>query len=73
MSDPQYLQAPWGSYRRKGLQTMRPYVPGESLEGVSVSKTDTPEEGGMVAVNLDNPDDQWYVAKAYFEKHFEPA
>lgn len=60
-------------YRRKGLAEMRPYVPGEALSGVSVSKEDTPSEGGMIARNPDNHLDQWYVAAAYFQKHFERA
>jgi len=63
----------WNKYRRKGLAEMRPYVPGEDLGLVSVSKEDTPEHGGMVARNQDNHADQWYVAKAYFEKNFEVA
>lgn len=52
---------------------MRPYVPGESLEGISVNKEDTPELGGMIARNADNPADQWYVGKAFFEKNYIPA
>lgn len=58
------------SYRRANIAEMRPYVPGESLEGISVSATDTPEEGGMVARNPKNHNDQWYVAKAYFADNF---
>ena len=50
---------------------MRPYIPGECLEGVSVNKEDTPEPGGMIAVNADNPDDRWYVAKKFFEDNYE--
>lgn len=49
------------------------YIPGEYLAGISVSKTDTPEEGGMVARNPRDHDDQWYVAKKYFEDNLEPA
>ena len=60
-------------YRKKGLASMRPYVPGESLEGVSVSAEDTPGEGGMIARNEDNPKDQWYVAAEFFAKNYEPA
>lgn len=60
-------------YRKKGLAEMRPYVPGEDLSGVSVSAEDTPEEGGMIARNSDNHSDQWYVAKAFFQKNYEPA
>ena len=58
-------------YRRTGIAEMRPYVPGEDLTAVSVSKADIPGEGGMVARNPDNHDDQWYVAKDYFEANFE--
>lgn len=65
---------PWRYYKRKGSSQMRPYVPGESLEGISVSPEDQPpEEGDMVARNPDNHADQWLVAKAYFEKHLELA
>ncbi len=62
-----------GNYRKKGVQPMRPYTPGENLVGISVSKEDTPEEGGMIAHNPKNPDDQWYVAKQFFEDNYEPA
>ncbi len=58
-------------YRKKQAQWMREYVPGESLAGISVSVEDVPEAGGMIAVNPDNPADQWYVAKAFFEKNYE--
>lgn len=52
---------------------LRPYVKGENLSGVSVSEEDDPEtDMGMVACNPDNEDDQWYVARAYFEKNYEP-
>jgi len=60
-------------YRKKNMQQMRPYIPGEPLLGVSVSPEDTPEKGGMIAVSADNPKDQWYVAKAFFEKNYEEA
>ena len=61
----------WNKYRRIGLSEMRPYVPGESMEGISVSATDTPELGGMIARNPKNHADQWYVAKKYFEENLE--
>lgn len=60
-------------YRKKLLQPMRPYIPGESLDCVSVNKEDTPELGGMIAWNADNPLDQWYVAKRFFEDNYELA
>lgn len=58
-------------YRKKLLQPMRPYVPGEDMSGISVNAEDTPEEGGMIAWNPDNPADQWYVAKKFFEDNYE--
>jgi hypothetical protein len=58
-------------YKRKGLSEMRPYVPGEDMSKISVSQTDTPEEGGMVARNPQDHNDQWYVAKKYFEENLE--
>jgi hypothetical protein len=61
------------NYRKKSTQLLRPYEPGEDLSGVSVNAEDTPEPGGMIAVNPHNPRDQWYVAKAFFESNYEPA
>lgn len=63
----------WRKYRKSALQEMRPYIPGEDLTKISVNKEDTPEPGGMIARNSDNPEDQWYVAKAFFAKSYEPA
>jgi hypothetical protein len=63
----------WKQYRKKGLTEMMPYVTGMDLSGVSVSKEDTLELGGMIARNSNNHNDMWYVAKAYFEANYEPA
>ena len=62
---------PWKQYRRKGFTAMRPYIPGEDLTAISVSATDTPQVGGMIAYNPANPLDQWYVNQAYFEANME--
>lgn len=59
-------------YRRTNIAEMRPYIQGENLAGISVSKTDNPEtDMGMIARNPLNHDDQWYVARQYFEENFE--
>lgn len=61
-------------YRRKGFSEMRPYVLGEDLAGISVSDADkqlSTLEGGYVARNPKNHEDQWYVAKKYFEDNLE--
>lgn len=63
----------FNNYRKKNVQPMRPYVEGESMEGISVNKEDTPEIGGMIAVNPKNPEDKWYVAKKFFEDNYELA
>jgi hypothetical protein len=62
---------PWGLYRKTATQEMRPYVPGEDLTGISVNKEDTPEEGGMIARNGKNHDDQWYIGKQFFKDNYE--
>lgn len=59
-------------YRRTNIAEMRPYVPGEDLEGISVSDVDTPQEGGMIARNPNDHEDKWYVSHTYFAENFEP-
>lgn len=58
------------NYIKKVVQPMRPYIPGEDLTGISVWDGDTPEEGGMIAQNPKDPQDQWYVAKEFFEQNY---
>lgn len=58
-------------YRKRHAQMLRPYIPGEDMSGIRVSGVDTLELGGMVAVNSDNEQDKWYVAKEYFEAEYE--
>ena len=58
-------------YRKKLRQPMYPWFPGLDMRGISVSDEDTPEIGGMIAVNPKNPADQWYVAKQFFEENYE--
>ena len=57
------------NYRKKGVQPMRPYVPGEDLTSVSVSDEDTPELGGMIAIGTDN-EARWYVSKRFFAENY---
>jgi hypothetical protein len=62
----------WKKYKRKGLSEMRLYVKGEDLTNISVNKEDDPEtDMGMVARNPKNHDDQWYVARKYFDDNLE--
>jgi len=61
-------------YRRVQLAWLRPYMPGESMDGISVSREDmntgSPKEGDMIARNPANHKDQWLVAAKYFKENF---
>lgn len=62
------------SYPRKGSCTARPYVPGEDMSKISVSDADLslPSlDGGMIARNPDNHDDQWYINPTFFAKNYD--
>jgi len=63
----------WKDYIKNTRQPMYPYVEGQSLEGISVWDGDTPEVGGMIAVNPKDPTDKWYVSKPFFEQNYIPA
>ena len=64
-------------YRKKGTQLLRPYIAGESVDGVSISVPDeqngSPVVGDMIAVSNDDENDKWLVSKAFFEKNYELA
>ena len=63
-------------YRRSQIAELRPYEPGESMEGISISATDkeagSPKPGDMIARNPKNHADQWLVPAKYFADDFEP-
>lgn len=63
-------------YRRKQIAELRPWVPGECMIDVSVSKEDvlagSPKVGDMIARNPANHSDQWLVAAQYFADNFAP-
>lgn len=61
----------WSKYVRTGYTEMRPYIEGENLDGVSISKQDrlrgSPRVGDMIARNPKNHKDMWLVAEKYFK------
>lgn len=64
------------NYRRKGFSEMRAFTEGEILDSkVSISEADklngSPKVGDMIARNPKNHEDQWLVAKKYFEDNLE--
>lgn len=58
----------------KKYAELRPYEPGETLAGVSISdedrKTGSPKVGDMVARNPENHRDQWLVNAEWFQKNY---
>jgi hypothetical protein len=70
------MSGKFSRYRRKQIAELRPYEPGENLDGVSISTEDrkagSPKAGDMIARNPNNHDDQWLVSAAYFAENFEP-
>lgn len=72
-------------YRRKAIAELRPVDTDKDAvflhgEGISISAPDlllhdtNPAEfyRGFIARNPANHNDQWYVARAYFDDNFEP-
>ena len=63
-------------YKRTAFAYLRPYEPGEDINGISISDADAlagcPKLGDMIARNPMNPSDQWLVAADYFKANFEP-
>jgi hypothetical protein len=62
-------------YGKKGVTKMRPYVPGEDMQGISISDVDrdngSPKKGDMVARNPKDKTEQWLVAKKYFKENYK--
>lgn len=61
----------WKVYAPVRRIEMRPYVPGESLAGVTVMRGEVPALGGMVARNPRDHADRWYVNQTDFELGME--
>ena len=73
----QFIMSEFKQFRRKQIAELRPFKEGEQLsERVSISQADkdagSPKVGDMIARNPKKHDDQWLVAKQYFEDNFEP-
>ena len=64
-------------YRRKQVAEieMRPYQPGDDLNGISISDADhnagSLKSGDMIARNPRNHADKWLVAANYFADNYE--
>jgi hypothetical protein len=62
-------------YRRKKITELRPYEPGEVLDGVAINVVDqnngSPKAGDMIARNPINHSEKWLVSKKAFEDNFE--
>lgn len=68
-------------YKRKAIAELRMVTLDELYNGldpkISISQADinndSPKQGDMIARNPKDHNDQWLVAKEYFEDNFEPA
>ena len=64
-------------YTKPATQLMIEWTPDFNTEGVSISQSDkdngSPKEGDMIAVNVNNTEDMWLVAKDFFEANYIPA
>lgn len=63
----------WNKYRKVGITEMRSYVLGEDMTGISVSPADLlleSLEGGFIARNPLDENDQWYIALTYHKDNF---
>ena len=62
-------------YRRKGFSEMVEWEEGMVIDHVSISDADkangSPKKGDMIARSPKNHNDQWLVAKKYFEENLE--
>ena len=64
-------------YKRKSISEMRPWTEDDykNLDVISISAADMknggPKLGDMIARNPENHNDQWLVAKQYFEENLE--
>ena len=62
----------WAKYTRSTVVEIRPYILGEDLTHIRVNSFDNPRRGmGMVARNIHNTDDMWYMSREYFETNFK--
>ena len=62
-------------YKRKSISELRPYILGEDMTDISVSKEDTlagsPLPNDLIARNPKNHKDQWLVAEQYAKDNLE--
>ena len=72
-----YIQmSEFKQYRRKSVSEMCEWEEGLVMDHISISEADvkagSPKKGDMIARNPKNHNDQWLVAKDYFEDNLEP-
>ena len=65
------------NYRKKGVQPMIPWNEHIPMDGVSISDADTangsPQQGDMIAMNINDSEDRWLVAEKFFIDNYEEA
>ena len=61
------------AYKKTAVQYMRPYEMDESLTGVDIPTGVIPEIGGMIAINVNDATDKWYITKEFVDANYELA
>jgi hypothetical protein len=67
----------WQEYQPKRKLSMRPYIEGENMKGITVAVGVVPAAGGMIArttrtLNSEDATIFWYVTPYELELHYEP-
>lgn len=57
-------------YARTGSTFMKPYRPGMNLAGVQGLPHPNRMHGGMIAVDVNNPSDMWFVSKELYDNTY---
>lgn len=63
----------WKMYFKNQAAEMRPYVPGESLDDISVQPDYEPKKGDMIARAPNDHEDMWLISEEFFNQNYVPS
>lgn len=74
---PLFVDGEFRQYRRREISEMRPYIPGEPMDGVRISplavKAGSPKEGDAIGRNPADHAERWFVPAWHFAQFEECA
>lgn len=62
----------WKTYRQKRVISVRPYIAGEDMTGISIRELEGPVVGGWICGQVDGQGVQWYLSAQTIETFYEP-